>query len=459
MLIDSMIPEAREKGGQAWPRIVSTPDVCGRSVGRIVAAAEPPSSPGIFRGWLVVTGVFLTLVISSGLGFYNASVILEAAKDELGASVAAVSGATTVFFAVGGIAGFLASPFIDRIDVRWFYAIGGLVGAGALTSLRWVDSTVELYVFFALFGVGFSLAGLVPGTTVVARWFNIRRPVALSIATTGLSVGGIALTPLAARIIDVRELAGAGPWMGLAWLAIIPLAIVLIRSWPADVGLQPDGAAEPPPGVDPTVLAGATFAEARRSRFFRLLSFTYALVFLAQVGALAHLFNLATERVDKGAAAVALSTLAFSSVAGRLLGGVVVTRVPIKTMTSILIVTQALALGLIAFASTQAALVLSAVVLGLSVGNLLMLQPLLLAETFGVKQYSRIYSYNQLFGTIGVAGGPLVIGLIHDLSNYRTAMLVASIVNLVALTAFIAAGSVTDARATWSAPSLAGAVH
>ena len=401
----------------------------------------------------MVAGVFITLSISSGLGFYNASVILEASKEELGASVRAVSGATTVFFAVGGIAGFVASPFIDRIDVRWFYLVGGVVGAGALTSLRWVDSIIELYVFFAVFGVGFSLAGLVPGTTVVARWFHVRRSVALSIATTGLSVGGIAVTPLAARIIDDRELAGAGPWMGLAWLIVIPLAFVLIRSWPGDVGLQPDGAPEPPPGIEPASLAGATFAQARASRFFALLSFAYAMVFLAQVGGLAHLFNLTTERVDKGAAAAALSTLAFASVAGRLLGGVVVTRVPIKTMTSLLIMVQASALSLIAFASTQLGLVLSAAVFGLSVGNLLMLQPLLLAETFGVKEYSRIYSFNQLFGTIGVAGGPFVIGFIRDLADYRTAMLVAAGANVIALAVFTAAGSVTDARATWSDPA------
>lgn len=398
----------------------------------------------------MVAGVFITLLLSSGLGFYNASVILEAAKGELNASVAAVSGATAMFFAVSGIAGFVASPLIDRIDVRWFYLVGGLVGAAALASLRWVDSIAELYVFFAFFGIGFSLAGLVPGTTVVARWFHVRRSVALSIATTGLSVGGIAVTPLAARLIDDRDLAGAGPWMALAWLMVIPLAFVLIRSWPSDVGLQPDGAPTPPPGIEPASLAGATFLEARGSRFFRLLSFTYALVFLAQVGGLAHLFNLATERVDKGAAAAALSTMAFASVAGRLAGGVLVTRVPIKMMTSILIVVQAGALTLIAFSSTQLALVLSAAVFGLSVGNLLMLQPLLLAETFGVKEYSRIYSYSQLFGTIGVAGGPFAIGFVHDLADYRTAMLLAASINLVALATFTVAGSVTDARATWS---------
>lgn len=398
----------------------------------------------------MVVGVFVTLAISSGLGFYNASVILEAAKGELDVSVGQVSGATTMFFAVSGIAGFAASPFIDRIDVRWFYLIGGVVGAGALSSLRWVDSIIELYVFFAVFGVGFSFAGLVPGTTVVARWFHVKRSVALSIATTGLSVGGIAVTPFVARLIDSRSLSGAGPWMGLAWLAVIPLAFALIRSWPGDLGLQPDGAPEPPAGVEATALAGATFVEAKASRFFRLLSLTYALVFLAQVGGLAHLFNLVTERVDKGAAAAALSTMAFASVAGRLTGGVLVTRVPIKTMTSVLIVVQALALSLLAFASTQLSLVMSAAVFGLSIGNLLMLQPLLLAETFGVKEYSRIYSYNQLFGTIGVASGPFIIGYIHDLSNYRSAFVIGAAVNVIALCVFLAAGSVTDARATWS---------
>lgn len=435
--------------GRSYRARIST--IPSRSSTPPVANRSPASS--VFRGWLIVCGVFVTLAITSGLGFYNASVILEASKDELGASVAAVSGATTVFFAVGGISGFLASPFIDRIDVRWFYLLGGVIGAGALASLRWVDSTVELYVFFAFFGVGFSLAGLVPGTTVVARWFHVRRSVALSIATTGLSVGGIALTPLAARLIDDLALAGAGPWMALAWLAVIPLAFGLIRSWPADLGLRPDGAPELPSGVENLALAGATFIEARSSRFFRLLSFTYAMVFLAQVGAMAHLFNLATERVDKSAAAAVLSTLAFASVAGRLLGGVVVSRVPIKTMTSILIVVQGGALALFAFASTRLGLVFSAAVFGLSVGNLLMLQPLLLAEAYGVKEYSRIYSYNQLFGTIGVAGGPFVIGYLHDLSDYRTAMLVGSMANVVAVVAFIGAGSVTDARATWSGPS------
>ncbi len=405
-------------------------------------------------------------MITSGLGFYNASVILRAATVELDASVTAVSGATALFFGIGGIASFVASPFIDRFDIRWFYLLGGVSGAAALAGLRIVDSVAQLYVFFALFGIGFAFAGLVPGTTVVARWFHVKRSIALSIATTGLSLGGIALTPIAARLIEDRTLAEAGPLLALAWLVVIPLSMALIRSWPAERGLLPDGAiadvvnddvvhdevmdGEVADGDQPVEVAeGATFAEARSTRFFKLLSVTYALVYLAQVGGLAQLFNLVSERLDTDAATLVLSTMAFASVAGRLLGGVIVIRVDTKLLTSILIVVQAAALGWLALAETRELLLAGSVIFGLSVGNLLMLQPLLLAETFSVRDYSQIYSYNQLFGTIGVAGGPFLIGFIRDLADYRVALLVGAAANLVALAVFTAAGTIATARATW----------
>ncbi len=400
----------------------------------------------------MVLGVFVTLAVSAGLGFYNASVILQAATTELDASVSSVSGATALFFATSGIVSFLAAPLMDRIDVRWFYLAGGVSGALALLGLRWVNSIPLLYVFFAFFGSGFALAGLVPGTAVVARWFSVRRSVALSIATTGLSVGGIAITPFASRLIDDRTLSGAGPWMAAAWLiGVIPIALLLVRTSPLPLGLAPDGREAAAPGS--ASLAGATFLQARQTRFFIFLAATYALIFTAQVGALAQLFNVATERVDKTTATAVLSTMALSSVIGRLIGGVVVTRISALSLTRVLILTQATSLVLIAFATTRTSLLGASALLGLSVGNLLMLQPLLLAEAFGVVEYSRIYSYSQLFGTAGVAAGPFILGLIRDLANYEVAFIVGAGANLIGLVTLALAGSVTVARAAWADPS------
>ncbi|NOX31904.1 MAG: MFS transporter, partial [Actinobacteria bacterium] len=384
-----------------------------------------------FYGWWLVGAIFVVLTTTAGLGFYNASVILRSAKVELDASVTVVSGATALFFGVSGITGFVLAKAMDRVDIRWFYAWGAVIGGGALAGLRYVDSVLDLYVFFVVFGVAFATAGLVPSVTVVARWFEVKRSVALSIASTGLSIGGMVITPVVARLLDTRTLAELGPWMGLVWVVgVLPISVLLIRSWPSDIGLRPYGAAEPTGSVggagEVLAVPGATFVDARRTRFFRLLAATYAVTFFAQVGALAQLFTLVSERQSTGVAASVLSILALSSVCGRLVGGVVVTRVSITAMTGSLILLQGVALAAVALADSATGLRLAAALFGISVGNVLMLQPLLLADAFGVREYSRIYSFNQLFGTAGVAGGPFVLGVLRDVGDYRLAFLFAA---------------------------------
>ena len=70
---------------------------------------------------------------------------------------------------------------------------------------------------------------------------------------------------------------------------------------------------------------------------------------------------------------------------------------------------------------------------GLTVGNLLMLHPLLLAARFGVRDYGRIYSRSQLVATLGVAAGPLFIGALHDVvDGYGIAFAVAGGASLLA---------------------------
>jgi MFS family permease len=430
------------------PELDDPPPPAG-SVADVVTTSvtESEKTGRIFYGWIVVAAVFFMLLVTAGLGFYNASVILSAAADELNTDVGTVSFGPTLFFGISGITGFVLSKRMALVDLRWFYATGGAVGAIALFGLRWVHSVAALYVFFALFGVGFALAGLVPSTTLIARWFTVRRSVALSVGSTGLSVGGIVLTPVAAHFIEAHSLAAAGPWMGLAWfVGVVPISIIVIRSFPADKGLQPDGAPTPD---TPLELEGMTLAEAGRTRFFRMLCLTYAMIFLAQVGGIAQLFNLAKERTDSATAGTVLSVMALSSVIGRLVGGVVVLRLSTKGMTAALTVVQAVALTAVAFADTRATLLATAALFGLSVGNLLMLQPLLIAEAFGVKEYSRVYSLNQLFGTIGVALGPFVLGMIRDAASYETAFIVAGSANIVGLVALVLAGSTTIPQAMW----------
>ena len=395
-------------------------------------SAAPPTG-GVFRGWWVVTGVFVMLLVTAGLGFYGLPVYLRTLTAEQGFSVGAVSGATAVFFLVSGVVGIPVASFLGRHDPRPLVAVGALASGAALALLGRVTEVWQVYVLYAVFGAGFAASSLVPGTTLVTRWFSRRRSIALSVASTGLSAGGVLITPVVARALEDDGLPSVAPWLGLALVVgVVPVTALLLRPSPEAMGLQPDGDPAPPPG-SPAAFRGESAATALRSRYGACVTAGHLRAMLAQVGGIAHLFNLVAERRDTGLAATALSLVAVSSLVGRLAGGAVASRVSMRGLALWLMVAQAVSLAVLAVLDGPVPLLVATVAFGLTVGNLLMLHPLLLAERFGVRDYGRIYSRSQLVATLGVATGPAFIGVLRDaVDGYGIAFVVAGGASLVA---------------------------
>lgn len=397
------------------------------------ATTEAPGrADGRFPGWWVVTGCFIVLTTTSGLGFYGLAVYLNAFSNEKGWSLSSISFATTVFFVVGGATGVGVARMIATVDVRWSIGAGGVLGGAALAVLGQVDTQWQLFVVYGVFGVGFAMAGLVPATTVVTRWFHARRSVALSVASTGLSVGGILLTPLAKRLLDDRGLEAGTPWLGLLFvIGVVPVTWLLIRPDPVAEGWAPDG--EPiAAGGAPPPLTGTPLAEAVRTRFFVCVAIGYVLVLGSQVGGIQQLVKLVEERTDPATARLAITALAATSVVARLVGGRLAQHLPIVGLTATLAVVQAVAMVSIGFAQGTAMLFAAIVLFGMTIGNILMLQPLLIAERFGVLDYARIYSRSQFMAVLGTAAGPFLLGWLYDVTGaYRTPYAVAATLSLV----------------------------
>ena len=381
-----------------------------------------------FPGPRVLTGCFIVLAVTSGLAFYGLAVYLNAFSREKGWPVASISLATTLFFVVSGVAGLTIARIIARRDVRVVIVAGGVLGAIALAFLGRVESRWQLYVVYAVLAAGFAAAGLVPATTVVTRWYHRRRSVALSIASTGLSVGGIAITPAAKWLIDRRGLEAATPILGAVWLVgVVPLALWLVRPDPTFLGWAPDGDRIRDRALIPSA-SGVRFGDAVRSRFYLGVTAGYVLVLGAQVGAIQQLVKLVEDRTDADTAALATIALAGMSVVARLVGGQLVTRVPMAGFATVVALTQAVAIVAIGLADHAVPLFGAIVLFGATIGNALMLQPLLIAERFGVIDYPRIFSRSQFFTMFGVAGGPLLLGWLHDRTDgYRTPYLVAGV--------------------------------
>jgi predicted MFS family arabinose efflux permease len=405
------------------------------------ASAQDARSGRVFRGWRVVAGVFVMLTVAAGIGFYGLSVYLRALTVEQGFTVGTVSAATACFFVVGGVVGLPVASWTARRDPRPLIAAGALACAVSLLLLPRLTDAWQLFAVYGLFGAGFAASSLVPGTTLVTRWFARRRSVALSVASTGLSAGGVLVTPLVAALVERHGLAPVAPWLALAFVVgVVPVTAVLLEPSPQAVGLQPDGDPAPPTRATPA-MDGVSAREAVRARYFRAVTVAHALAMLAQVGGMAHLYNLVAERRDAALAATALLALAGSSLVGRLVGGVVAARVSMRALATTLMALQAAALVLLSSAGSAAALLGATVLFGVTVGNLLMLHPLLLAERFGVRDYPRIYSRSQLAATLGVAAGPAAAGLLHDgLGGYGAAFALLAVASVLAAAALSTSG-------------------
>ncbi|MGB3684077.1 MAG: MFS transporter [Rubrobacteraceae bacterium] len=382
--------------------------------------------PRFFYGWVVVAAVFVVLTFAAGLGFYNATVYLQALVDEQGFSIGAASGATAMFFVVSGLAAIPIARIVERYDPRWVIVSGALIGGLALLLLGRVQELWQLYVVYMIFGLGFAAASFVPGTTLITRWFSGRRALALSIATTGLSMGGILITPASAGFIARDGLSSVSPWLaGLFVVGIAPVAILFIRPAPASMNLYPDGANEPTAEQKGQVV-GTAYREAVRTPFFFLVTLGFALLLLTQVGGLAHLFPLVTGRSGAAVAATAVSTVAFASIAGRFIGTWVLQHLSPMRFTVALAALQSAAILMLALSESPVMLLTGAVLFGVTVGNVLILIPLVLVEEFGMQDYPSIYSLNQFLATLGVAAGPILVGLLHDATAGYTIPLLAA---------------------------------
>ena len=64
----------------------------------------------------------------------------------------------------------------------------------------------------------------------------------------------------------------------------------------------------------------------------------------------------------------------------------------------------------------------------------------MVASAFGITAYPRIFAIQQLLVTIGVAGGPLLLGFLRDQSSYRVSYVVAGGLSVIAAAVLTTSG-------------------
>jgi len=410
----------------------------------------------VYYGWKIVAALLFLLTFTSGLSFYNHAIYLNALATQSNFDVSTASAAVSIFFLTGGVMGLFVARWVQEYDPRICITAGAIISFLSLSLLAYVSTVWQLFLVYAFFGTGFSASSLIPATTLVTKWFHRRRAIALSVASTGLSLGGVILTPLSAVMVESLGFEIAAPLLGVMFLVgVVPVAWMYLRVSPESMGLHVDG--DIPENVEENVTSdpsqiiedGITFKEARRGKFFWGVSLAYIFLMAAQVGGIAHQYGLARELLTEAETAIAVAILPVFSIIGRLLGGWIVDRMSIRKFAISMMILQAASLSLLAGGFSVFTLCLGLAAFGASVGNLLMLQPLLIADAFGVKDYARIFSVSNLMSSWGTAMGPGVLGFVYATSSslYQLPYFAASAAGALGIVLFLMGGKIVRSHA------------
>jgi MFS family permease len=323
--------------------------------------------------------------------------------------LADISFAVSLFFVVGGISGLFVAELLNRFHVRTLMVVGAIVSGVSIGVVGWATDLWQVYVLFAIFGAGNAGISIVIATTLITQWFpGPERSMALAMTSTGLSLGGVVVTPYSAYLMNTDGLGETMPILGVILIgSIVPLSLFIRQVEKPVVGAQVNAS-----GGD--VFDRVLFSKAVNSRFFILLAGAYILIMAAQVGGIAHLYNRVDTLAGFTYAAYAVQALSICSISGRFFGGWLVTRIPIRWFALGNLSMQAIGLTLIALAPNGTLAVLAAGFFGLSVGNLLMTQPLWLAEVYTTGIYAKVFARANALSVLGLAMGPYFIGWAFD---------------------------------------------
>ena len=176
---------------------------------------------GINYGWIMVLVVF----VLSGLAFgsmASISVFLKPVSLEFGWSRGQTSFAYTVASLSSAVFGVLWGQVADKYGTKWFGFVGAICMSLVLFALSSLDSIVQFYTLYFLFGAMGSALLFSPLYANVGFWFKENPGLALGLAASGGAIGQAFIPHLSGILIE-----STGWKMAYVNLAIIYILISL----------------------------------------------------------------------------------------------------------------------------------------------------------------------------------------------------------------------------------------
>ncbi|TFZ04330.1 MFS transporter [Ramlibacter rhizophilus] len=383
----------------------------------------------IFHGWRIVAAGATFQFLHAGLLLQAFGAYVAALSDERGWSKTALAGGAALQSIEGALLGPALGWIMDRFGARAMVQTGVLAFGLGFIALSQIDSMGGFYAALLVIAIGTSLAGYFPLTVTVVHWFRRKRARALSIMSTGLALGGLAV-PAVAWTLQTWGWRTTAFASGVLIMAVgLPLARLLHRR-PSDIGefedgipptaAPPDAATAPTPPEPPPPQYSA--AQALRTPAFWLLALGHgsALLVVASVNvhAISHMKEGLGYTVAEASWVITLMTLC--QLLGVLTGAAVGDRFDKRLIAAGCMLAHMAGLLMLTYAGSPAWLVAFAVLHGTAWGLRGPMMQAIRADYFGLQAIGMIMGLSAVIIAGGQVAGPMLAGVLADLTgNYR----------------------------------------
>jgi MFS family permease len=145
-----------------------------------------------------------------------------------------------------GICGMVFSPVWGKIfskgNIRIVFSLGLMLFAVTYMSYSLAQNIYHMYLSALGVGIAFSGCAFMPVSILITAWFKKCRGLAMSLALSGIGVGGGVLSPVITEWIAVYGWRQTYFYMGFMVVFIaLPIAFFLLRQTPESKGVLPFG--------------------------------------------------------------------------------------------------------------------------------------------------------------------------------------------------------------------------
>lgn len=393
-------------------------------------------SKTFYYGWWMVAVAVLVQAVTTGTISYGFSVIATPISAEFNTGSSSMLMAMVAMLVAAGLLSPLLGSLLDTRSIRLMMLLGSLClsagyGLVSLTTAIW--QVVCIYAL--LISVASLLLGQLASSTLVTRWFDARRGLALGIATMGTSLGGLVFPPLLQWMIDTVGWRMALQWTaaGTFLITVIPV-MLLVRNRPDDMGIDSDGSPSDSKDVQ-TLQQHAGFSSTKvilRNVNFWLIACVVGVVLGIYNGILANFIQLAsTLNVLEKQGAWLISLLALTGIFGKLIFGVLADRIDLRHGLVAAILLMIVSLLALDQARGVTFVAIACIPLGLATGGILPVWSAMLSQWFGADNYGRVMGVMSPVLVVFLMLGPLLAGMVFDSTGSFSWALRVSVILLV----------------------------